>query len=276
MVRLKNHFLIIVDYFRTPNNHAAALAYYSLFALIPIIFFSLSIFGRIIGQKNMEEIIRDFLIHQVGIKDPSSIMEFLVNTQFVKPNIWLELLSVFAILLTTSAMTSSIKRGVNDILQVPLIQRKNIDLIKEMILFRLFSIVAIVACMILIIILYFSQLFLVSWLELWISNESFVFQMTLFLIGSLVSWASYFAIFFAVYKFGQDMKLQLNQIVAAAAFSSVVLILSQFLIKYYLQHFFFFKDAGITGSLLILLTWIYYSSHVLFLGTFYLNSKKLI
>lgn len=120
MSYLKKYSSIIIGYFNYQNNHAAALAYYSLFALIPIAFVSFSLFGRIFGQETIEQILIRFLSNQVGLKDTAAIVEFFTNTQFTKPNIWMELLSVVAIIVTTSAMTSSVKRGVNDILDVPI------------------------------------------------------------------------------------------------------------------------------------------------------------
>ncbi|MEY3845594.1 MAG: hypothetical protein RL293_2016 [Bacteroidota bacterium] len=55
--------------------HGAALAYYTLFAFIPIIYLTSSIFGRMVGPKNMKEMISDLLRNQMGMEDSTSIME---------------------------------------------------------------------------------------------------------------------------------------------------------------------------------------------------------
>jgi membrane protein len=273
---VKKYSFTIGDYFRNQNNHAAALAYYSLFALIPIVFVSLSIFGRVIGQDTVEAIIENFLINQVGIQDTTSIMGFLVNTQYTKPNLWMELLSIAAIFVTTSAMTSSVKRGLNDVLKVPFKKRKSIDFIKSVIQFRILSILAIAVFMILMIIVYFSQLFIISVLDMWFIDESILFQSLLFLFETLLSLLSYFLVFLGVYRFGHDAQVTLKEVVKSAIFSSFILCISQFAIKYYLQHFFVFKDAGLTGTILVLLTWIYFTSQILYLGahSIYMNQKN--
>lgn len=274
MSYLKKYSSIIIGYFNYQNNHAAALAYYSLFALIPIAFVSFSLFGRIFGQETIEQILIRFLSNQVGLKDTAAIVEFFTNTQFTKPNIWMELLSVVAIIVTTSAMTSSVKRGVNDILDVPIKKRTHVDLVKEVIQFRLFSILAIALFMLFLIVVYFSQLFLISLLDLWFSEEYFLFQVALSFISFGLSYFSYFSIFFIVYKYGHDGVVEFKTVAEAALFSSTVVCISQFAIKYYLQHFFVFKDAGLTGSILVILTWIYFTSHILFMGAFYLKREK--
>jgi membrane protein len=51
-----------------------------------------------------------------------------------------------------------------------------------------------------------------------------------------------------------------------ALVTTILLYIGQLLIKYYLLHYFFAKDAGIAGTLLILLTWVYYTSQIIFFG----------
>jgi membrane protein len=53
---------------------------------------------------------------------------------------------------------------------------------------------------------------------------------------------------------------------AGALVTSILLYFGQLLIKYYLGNLFFAKDAGIAGTILILLVWMYYSSQIIFFG----------
>lgn len=57
--------------------HGAALAYYTVFALVPLLYLSIASLGRIIGQEVMLDIIEDLLRSKVGIQDVSGIMEFV-------------------------------------------------------------------------------------------------------------------------------------------------------------------------------------------------------
>ena len=54
-----------------------------------------------------------------------------------------------------------------------------------------------------------------------------------------------------------------------AIVTSVLLYLSQLLIKYYLVNFFFAADGGIAGSILVIMVWVFYSSIVIFFGAKY-------
>jgi membrane protein len=57
--------------------HGAALAYYSLFAMVPLLYLSITFFGQIIGQKTMLDIIKNVLTEKIGISDITGIMDFL-------------------------------------------------------------------------------------------------------------------------------------------------------------------------------------------------------
>jgi membrane protein len=48
--------------------------------------------------------------------------------------------------------------------------------------------------------------------------------------------------------------------------TAFLLYFGQLLIKYYLGNFFFAKDGGIAGTMLVMLTWMYYSSQIIFFG----------
>ena len=53
---------------------------------------------------------------------------------------------------------------------------------------------------------------------------------------------------------------------AGALITASLLYIGQLLIKYYLTHYFFARDTGIAGTLLVLLTWVYYTSQIIFFG----------
>jgi membrane protein len=56
---------------------------------------------------------------------------------------------------------------------------------------------------------------------------------------------------------------------AGALFTAVLLYLGQLVINYYLANYFFAADSGVAGTLLAVLTWIFYTSQIIFLGAKY-------
>ena len=98
--------------------HGAALAYYTLFAFIPIVYLSTSIFGRLVGKDQMQKIIEDLLQNQIGISDTKGIMEFLNSVNFDKPSLLLEIVSIGILLYGCSAFLVSLKRSINEFFNI--------------------------------------------------------------------------------------------------------------------------------------------------------------
>ena len=49
--------------------HGAALAYYTLFALVPILYLSISTFGKIVGNEKMISLIQQLFKDKIGMSD---------------------------------------------------------------------------------------------------------------------------------------------------------------------------------------------------------------
>src|SRR5690554_4501110 len=57
--------------------HGAALAYYAIFALVPIIYLAITSFGLIVGQDRVIEIVGDLMESNMGITDVSSFTDLM-------------------------------------------------------------------------------------------------------------------------------------------------------------------------------------------------------
>ena len=60
--------------------HGAALAYYTVFAMVPLLYLSTAVAGRMIGEETMLSIIRYILQSKVGITDVDSILVFVSSS----------------------------------------------------------------------------------------------------------------------------------------------------------------------------------------------------
>ena len=91
---IKNYHIVkesVVEYIEEGAFfHGAALSYYTLFALVPIIFLTISTFGRIVGSERMLIIINDVFKNNVGIQDTSSFMSYLQSMHLDKNGLLIE------------------------------------------------------------------------------------------------------------------------------------------------------------------------------------------
>ncbi|MBU3659816.1 MAG: hypothetical protein FGM14_08110 [Flavobacteriales bacterium] len=246
--------------------HGAALAYYTLFAFVPIIYLTTSIFGRIFGQKTMESIILDLFKNQMGIKDSSGIMSVLNGVNFDKPSIWMEILSVTIVVYTCSAFLVSLKRSINAFFKINRFKIKQENILLDFIGFRFLSLALLALFALVVILFYFIQVFVFSGLENYITVHNGLIDFSFKLIQYSISILSNTIIFTLIFKYIHDGKIEFRLAIKGAIVTSVLLFFSQLLIKYYLQNYFTLGNLGIVGSLFIFLAWVNYSAQIVFIG----------
>ena len=247
--------------------HGAALAYYTVFAMVPLLYLCIAYFGKIIGQDVMLQIIEDLLKTKVGIQDVTGIMDFVRQLNFEKGNWWMELVGIVVLLIASSAFVVCLRHSINDFfdLEINYSSRKK-KLVKN-ILFRIVSLAVVAASTVVIIVFYFAQTVLVSlssdffnnvhWLDIILSN---ILRHGLAILSNAL-------LFTMIFKYVHDGFVKWKLAFGGAIVTSVLLYVGQLLIKYYLFNFFFGgKSGGIAGTLFVMLAWVYYSSQIIFFG----------
>lgn len=250
-------------------HHGAALAYYTLFAFIPIIYLTTSIYGRIIGQQNMRAVVGSILKSGLGIQDSESILKLVEGMSIDKPNLILELASIGILLYTCSAFMVSLKRSLNEFFNVSKKSRQESNLFMEIIGFRFLSVLLLALFALVIILFYFLQIFIFSALTSWLQwNNGFV-DFSLQLIQIAFTLLSNILIFSLIFKYMHNAKVSWRIARIGAVTTALLLYLSQWLIGYYLQHYFVMGTLGVANSIFIMLAWVHYSAQIVFFGAKY-------
>lgn len=257
----------IIEFFKEKTFiHCASLSYYTVLTLVPILYLAIVTFGKVIGQKTMLIIISKFLKENVGITDIDGIMEFMDNIDFEKGNITLQIMGIIMILFSSSALFNSLKYSINEFLDIEKVYKTNKRAILASITARLSSILILTFFGLIVILTYFFQTFLISFgSELFKNMDSMQWLISGFTQHVLVILSNVI-IFTLILKYLHDAIVPWKIAIVGSIFTSVLLYFGQLLIRYYLTTYFFAKDGGIAGSILIILVWMYYSSHIIFLG----------
>lgn len=247
--------------------HGAALAYYTFFAMVPLLYLCIVYIGKIIGKNVILNIIQDLLHKKIGIRDVSGIMEFLGTLNFEKTNFFMELIGFIILLVTSSAFIVCLRQSINDFFDLKINYATRKRKIVKNILFRLFSLVLVTGLTILVIVFYFTQTVIMSLSDNFLGHYEFIDSIISNTIRHGLSVLSNIIIFTLVFKYVNDAVIRWKLALGGALLTAVLLYIGQLLIKYYLFNFFFgSKSGGIAGSIFILLAWVYYSSQIIFFG----------
>ena len=270
--------IVFIEFFKEKSvMHGAALAYYAILALVPLLYLSITFFGRFVGQDTMVEIISAILKDQVGITDVDEMFGFLKTVDLSSGNPWLEFVGFLALLFSSTAILTSLKRSLNEFYdideQLKLGTRKKIV---RGIVFRLISMLFILGATVLIIVLYFAETIFLSvshkWLSSYGSVDWFISSLASYGIPILMSAI----VFTFVFKYLHDGKVKWKMAIQGALVTSSLLYVGQLLLKFYLTNYFFAAKGGVAGTLLIILVWVYYSSQIIFLGAKYIAVRSRI
>lgn len=246
--------------------HGAALAYYAVFAIIPIIYLAVISFGKIMGQEEILRMIKVLLEEQVGIKDSSGILAFLSEVHFEKSSVVLNIIGIVALMFSSSALISSLRMSINEFYDIHVKIEDRKTKIYHTVLTKLISVFMLAVFGVSIVLLYTAETIFLS-----VSGQlydSFHLKQQWIMGGMehLVSIGINTILFALVYKFLHDGKVLWKLAFSGGLLTACLLHIGQIGLKFYLTNFFFGSQMGIAGTLLIFLAWMYYTSQIIFLG----------
>jgi membrane protein len=246
--------------------HGAALAYYAVFALVPMIYLSLISFGKFVGQANMLKIIDKILREEVGLEDSSGIMSFLEDVNFEKGNFVLNVVGVIALLLSSSALLASLRTSINEFFDIHFTFENRKRRIFHNLGTRLMSVLMLPVFGLVIVLTYFGETVILS-----MSSDLFgeLSSVEGFILDALQHGLAIFTnvlLFTIIFKYLNDGRVEWKLAISGAMVTAMLLYVGQLLIKYYLKNYFFGSSIGLPGTILVMLAWMYYSSQIIFLG----------
>jgi membrane protein len=242
---------------------SAALAYYTVFSLAPMLIVIIGIGSIFYGREAMEGQIFDQIKNIVGAETAQQIQEILRKSALKSNNFFAAAIGLITLLAGAGGMFGEIQDSINMIWGLKADPKKGF---MNIVVNRItsFSMVLVLG-FILLVSLVFNALL-----------ESLFKNLNAFLPESLISklyvldyavMISVIALFFAcVFKVLPDARIKWKDIWLGAFVTSGLFLLGEYIIAYYLAHYAGISSYGAAGSMIVLLLWVYYSSIILYFG----------
>ena len=261
-----------IEFFKEKSmRHGAALAYYAMLALIPILYLSVTFIGRFVGEELILELIGDLLREDVGLTDPSGILDYLEQVEFIKGEVYLQMIGAIALLFSCTVIFNSLKGSINDFYGIKPGNVAKKKLVLRSLVSRLISMLFIVGITLFFILLYFAEPMLLSFGHTLFEGISFIDSIFLTVAEHSLPVLTNWFIFTFIFKFLNDGVVDWKMARHGALITSILLYVGQLLIKFYLANYFFGAiSGGVAGTILVLLVWVYYSSQIIFFGAKYI------
>lgn len=243
---------------------AAALAYYTVFSLQPLLILVIAIAGTFLGEEAARgEIFSQLqgLIGKEGAKAIEVIIVGAANSDGAS-SISASILSLAILIFGATAIVIQLQDALNTIWEVT---PKSGHMIKTFIFRRLLSfgmIMGVIFMLMVSLVLSAALGILSEYLGKLIPGMKVVLPIMDFII-SLFVISMLFALMF---KYLPDVKVAWNDVLIGAVLTALLFNIGKYLIGLYIANSTFSSAYGAAGSLVVLLAWIYYSAQILFLG----------
>jgi membrane protein len=240
----------------------AALAFYTLFSLVPVLIVATSVAGFVFGERAAQrEIVKEFGA-LMGAQGEGAIKLIIEST--ARPELgWVATtLGLLAIILGASGAFNELQDALNIIWKV---DRSKSSFWLETLGQRFFSLGLVVAIGFLLLVSLVITTFL-SFGERILNAEVPLSPVLLQSVNFIFSWAVATFLFALILKIVPDTKIRWKDVWMGAAFTSLLFTVGKVVIGYYLGHSELVAAYGAAGSLAVFLIWIYYSAQILLFG----------
>jgi len=242
---------------------AAALAYYTMFSLAPLLVIVIAIAGSIFGQEAARGEIVGQIQGLLGKQGAQFLQAAIQNAN--KPQsggLIASIISIVVLLFGASWMFAGLQDALNTIWGV---QPKPGGGIVAAVRARSLSFAMILGIGFLLLVSLVLSAALsaaIHFLGNALPGINWVWELTNFIFSFVVVTL----LFGMIYRILPDVKITWSDVWIGAAITSLLFTIGKFLLGLYLGNGSFGSTYGAAGSLVIILAWVYYSAQILFFG----------
>ena len=242
---------------------SAALSYYMIFSIAPVIVIVISLVGEFLGPHAVQGEVSDQL---QGILGPSGAVQIenIIKSVY-HPGKTLATTALATILLIAGATTvfNQLRTSLNTIWEVKPHAKKPVIQYFLTNLFSFGMIICVALLLLVSLVLHAGLTAFSDYLSSTFSGMSFwlisIFHHSMSLIASTILFAF-------VFKFLSDAKLKWMMVWEGALFTAVLFSVGKHLISFYIGSMHVTSKYGAIGSSIMILLWVYYSSQIVFFG----------
>jgi membrane protein len=238
----------------------AGLAYYALFAVVPVLMLAVWSASLLVSRADVEEALRDALD---GLLDPSNAATAAELAEMLARGTTrtsLGIIGLASLLLAASLLFVALQDALNMIWDVPVQPGVRTGLRRRVLAFVI----------VLLLGAYLVAAVLVSSIgrvvERLVPAESTVIHTLSGVIDGLSSWAIGIATLALLLRLLAPVELAWRHVLVGGALTAVLVVIGTQLLGLYIGHVASVSFSGVAGTLLLFLIWLYYEAQMILVG----------
>ena len=244
-------------------KHSAALSYYTIFSLPPLLIIIINIAGYFFGAEAVRGEIFGQINGLVGNDAALQIQEIIKNVKLSDSNAFITIFGIIILVIGASGVFVEIQDSINIIWGIKAKPKKGlIRFIKNRLMS--FSMIGSVGFLLMVSLIINSLMdILTKKLVLYFPHEIIYlfYAINLFIVFMIIT-----LLFTVIFKTLPDGKINLRDCLIGASFTAFLFMIGKFLIGAYLGSSAIATWYGATGSIILILVWVYYSAIILYFG----------
>ncbi len=262
--------MLIASYNAWNNDQAsrrgAALAYYTLFALGPILMVAIAIAGAVFGQQAARGEIVGQVEQLIGPQGAQALQTIIAGAYHTNAGKTSTIIGMVTLSLAAIGAFLELQTGLNVIWRVKQAEHlRTLAMIWNVVLKRLRSIGLLVAVGFLLMVSLIISAGLHA-LGGWAGRTLTIAPLLLTVASLGVSLLIITLLFAAIYRILPDVNLTWRDVWTGALITAVLFELGKEAIGLYLGHSSTASAYGAAGSLVVLMVWVYYSAQIMLFG----------
>ncbi len=243
---------------------SAALAFYTLFSLAPLLIIVISLTGVFLGDEAVRGELVAQLDGRIGTEAAELVQDAVRQSRVEQSGIWPTLLGIIAVVFGATTVFAQLRSSLNDFWDVRAKPSRN-DVLKFLVT-RLVSLGMILTVGFLLLTSFLISIALATIMQF--AEELIPVPSLLVTIANAgVSLLIMTLLFGLIFRVLPDVRLSWGDVARGSLLTGVLFMVGQSLISMYLTRAGPASAYGAAGSLVIVLLWVYYSSLILHFGT---------
>lgn len=243
-------------------TRAAALAYYTVFSIAPMILIAIAIAGAIFGEEAARGEIHRQIEGLVGESGGKVIEEMVDSAAQPGRGAIATVIGVVVLLFAATGAFAELQSALNTFWGA---KPRKLNGALAFLRTRVISF-AMVLCIGFLLLVSLVSSAVISAIGNWVTRYTDDWTTVVQLVNQVVSFGGVTLLFAMIYKVLPDRKIEWSDVWLGAVVTSLLFNLGKLAIAVYLAKSSVASSYGAAGSLAVLLVWVYYSSMILFFG----------
>jgi membrane protein len=254
------------------SSRGAALAFYTLFSMTPILILSIAIAGYFFGTEAAQGQIIEQIQSLVGPNGAEAIQALIAAARDPEAGLWATAVAITLLIVGATSVFAELKSTLDDLWETDHSEASGIGLLLKTRLLSL-SLVLVLAFLLLISLVVSA---LLSMLENYVGGIWSNIGPALSLVSVAFSFLVISVLFAMIYKLLPDVPLSWHDVIIGAIFTAALFTLGKYFIGLYLGNSAVASSFGAAGSIVAVMLWIYYSAQIFFFGAEFTRQYALL